>query len=164
VPEQIMTKPCPFCAEQIQQEAVFCKHCRRELTAAGSAKSAGAAPKSSPIVKYGGGFLLACVALALVSGAFGPLGSNTTSDGRFVMPQSIGPGPVATKAEFDRLQEGITYEQAVQIIGAPGEVQSSSDLAGIKTVMYGWANANGSNMNAMFQNGALIQKAQFGLP
>ena len=30
--------------------------------------------------------------------------------------------------------------------------------------MYSWKNANGSNMNAMFQDGRLISKAQFGLP
>jgi hypothetical protein len=29
--------------------------------------------------------------------------------------------------------------------------------------MYAWQNADGSNMNAMFQNDRLISKAQFGL-
>jgi hypothetical protein len=29
--------------------------------------------------------------------------------------------------------------------------------------MYSWKNADGSNMSAMFQNGQLIAKAQFGL-
>lgn len=39
-----------------------------------------------------------------------------------------------------------------------------SDLAGHTTVMYAWKNRNGSNMSAMFQDGALVSKAQFGLP
>ena len=30
--------------------------------------------------------------------------------------------------------------------------------------MYSWTNANGSNMNVMFQSGKLITKAQFRLP
>jgi hypothetical protein len=30
--------------------------------------------------------------------------------------------------------------------------------------MYSWKNRNGSNMNAMFQDGELVTKAQFGLP
>jgi len=29
--------------------------------------------------------------------------------------------------------------------------------------MYQWVNPGGSNMNAMFQNNKLIEKAQFGL-
>ena len=29
------------------------------------------------------------------------------------------------------------------------------------TVMYGWTNLDGSNMNAMFQGRSLMQKAQF---
>ena len=65
-------------------------------------------------------------------------------------------------AEYNRLQTGVTYQQAVQIIGESGQEISRSDLAGIVTVMYGWSNPNGSNMNAMFQNGGLVNKAQFG--
>lgn len=29
--EKKETKKCPFCAEDIQKEAVFCKHCKRNL-------------------------------------------------------------------------------------------------------------------------------------
>ncbi len=58
----------------------------------------------------------------------------------------------------------MTYEEAVRIVGARGDEQSRSDLAGLTTVMYSWMNDNGSNMNAMFQNNRLVTKAQFGLP
>jgi hypothetical protein len=103
--------------------------------------------------------------LAAVVMFSGSARTGSSSDGRFVMPQPIaGPAPVVTKAEFDQIREGMLYEEVVRIIGASGELQSSSDLAGFKTVMYAWMNANGSNMNAMFQNGKLVQKAQFGLP
>jgi len=57
----------------------------------------------------------------------------------------------------------MSYSEVRRIIGAPGEEVSRSDLAGLTTVMYSWINSNGSNMNAMFQNDELIQKAQFGL-
>jgi hypothetical protein len=35
---------------------------------------------------------------------------------------------------------------------------------GYVSVMYIWKNSDGSNMNALFQNGKLLNKAQFGLP
>lgn len=71
----------------------------------------------------------------------------------------------ATMAEFNQLREGMTYEQAVEIIGGEGEVLSSSDMAGYQTVMFKWDGSGsfGANMNAMFQNGRMISKAQFGL-
>lgn len=71
--------------------------------------------------------------------------------------------PVVTLAEYEQLRGGMTYEEAVAVIGTPGEELSRSEVAGYTTVMYTWSNAGGSNMNAMFQDGALITKAQLGL-
>ena len=70
-----------------------------------------------------------------------------------------------TMAEFDRLQTGMSYAEAVSIIGFEGTEVSRSDMAGVSTVMYDWVNPgfSGANMNAMFQDGALVSKAQAGL-
>lgn len=68
-----------------------------------------------------------------------------------------------TRAEFEQLETGMSYQEAVEVIGAEGEEISRSEVMGTKTVMYQWTNYDASNMNAMFQNGKLIQKAQFGL-
>ncbi len=58
----------------------------------------------------------------------------------------------------------MSYAQAVEILGDPGEEMSSNEIAGTKTVMYMWEGRTmGANMNAMFQNDKMIQKAQFGL-
>lgn len=80
-------------------------------------------------------------------------------------PSSMGRSepPVVTLAEYEQVREGMTYEQVRDIIGASGQELSRSDIAGYTTVMYSWSNSNGSNMNAMFQNGRLVNKAQFGL-
>ncbi|SFJ71288.1 DUF3862 domain-containing protein [Thermoflavimicrobium dichotomicum] len=68
-----------------------------------------------------------------------------------------------TMKKFKKIKNGMSYEEVVRIIGFEGTEMSSSEVAGIKTVMYSWQNEDGSNMNAMFQNNKLTSKAQFGL-
>ena len=88
-------------------------------------------------------------------------------------PQQAEPTPAPepkkgiTKAEFDQIQNGMTYEQVVQIIGSEGELMSESGDKGTQfyTVMYTWEGESGfgANANAMFQGGKMVNKAQFGL-
>jgi hypothetical protein len=70
---------------------------------------------------------------------------------------------VTRSANYLRISNGMTYPEVVEILGETGEELSRVDLAGYTTIMYGWKRWNGANMNAMFQNGRLVQKAQFGL-
>ena len=79
-----------------------------------------------------------------------------------VLVSGCGPQKV-TKAEYDAVREGMSYAEVAKIIGNPGEETVSNSLGGIKTEMYSWVNSDGSNMNAMFQDGELVTKAQFGL-
>ena len=67
-----------------------------------------------------------------------------------------------TLANFNRIQPGMSYQQVVEILGKQGTVSSESHLAGYHTIMYSWNGPrnDGANMNAMFQNGRLINKAQ----
>jgi hypothetical protein len=69
----------------------------------------------------------------------------------------------ATMEEFKKIKNGMTHEEAVKITGFEGTEMSSTEIGGIKTVMYSWENDDGSNMNAMFQSNKLNTKAQFGL-
>lgn len=72
--------------------------------------------------------------------------------------------PIATKAEYDAIRDGMSYAEVAEIIGTAGEETASGGAeAGFDTKMYSWQNPDGSNMNAMFQNDRMIQKAQFGL-
>jgi hypothetical protein len=57
----------------------------------------------------------------------------------------------------------MSYDEAVRIIGDPGEEITSSDLGGIRTVGYSWKNFDGSNAMVIFQNDRLTTKSQFGL-
>jgi hypothetical protein len=107
--------------------------------------------------------ILGLVGIVSVSQQISSITGNPS--GGFSLPQpAFAPPPVVTKAKYDQIREGMTYEDARSIIGTSGEELSRSDLAGYTTIMYSWSNSNGSNMNAMFQNNRLVNKAQFGLP
>jgi hypothetical protein len=63
-----------------------------------------------------------------------------------------------------KLNTGMTYDDVISILGKNGEELSSTEIAGIKSVMYKWDGESfASNMNATFSNNQLISKAQFGL-
>lgn len=70
-----------------------------------------------------------------------------------------------TLAKYNRLADGMTYADAIGILGAPGTEMSRSSLGGTTTVMYSWQGSGdiGANMNAMFQDDRLVSKAQFNL-
>lgn len=97
-----------------------------------------------------------------------PYGGSTKPEAGFSMP-GFGKQNV-TFAQYSQIQTGMSYEQVVSIIGKQGEEISQNKIDAIPgvmnsitTVMYQWVNGNGSNMNAIFQNNRLLQKAQFGL-
>ena len=75
------------------------------------------------------------------------------------------PSVVVTKMQFDKIHEGMSYQDVVAIIGNKGEETASNTIEGIgaasvTTKMYSWTNEDGSNMNAMFQNDKLTIKTQ----
>lgn len=74
-------------------------------------------------------------------------------------------GSFITMEKFNQLEDGISYEDAVKILGKEGQETSRSTVMGHSAVMYTWTNPGigGGNMNAMFQNDSLMSKAQFGL-
>ena len=90
---------------------------------------------------------------------------NTTAPAnKAAPPKEVASG--VTMANFNRIKTGMKYDEVVKILGKEGEVLSESDVAGYKTIMYKWDGDEGgfgANMNAMFQNGKLNTKSQFGL-
>ncbi|HHY2677468.1 DUF3862 domain-containing protein [Bacillus cereus] len=75
--------------------------------------------------------------------------------------------PGISKAEFDQIQNGMSYDEVKAIIGSDGEVLSETGQAGdqFHTIMYKWDGEKGfgANANFMFQEGKLQNKSQFGL-
>lgn len=75
-----------------------------------------------------------------------------------------------TYEKYKQINSGMSYQQVCSIIGFSGKECARSSMAGIsgvmdsvETVMFEWHNSDGSNMNAIFQNDQLTQKAQSGL-
>jgi hypothetical protein len=87
--------------------------------------------------------------------------------GRDAFPRS---GRVVTKAQHDQVQEGMSCAEVMGSVGSAGEELSCNHFQGvpgivpdISTKMYTWQNGDGTNMNAIFQNGRVVSKAQIGL-
>jgi hypothetical protein len=161
-------KKCPACAEAIKKDAKVCKFCHKAL---------GITPGKIFMTFITGAVCLGLggCGLMLVAGMIGlsnmshpSSNSSTTSGGEVanVVPAAqvlMEQPPSITAKQFMSLKNGMTYKQVCKVLGREGELQSENELAGYRTSMYSWSNGNLSNMNAMFQNGKMMQKAQMGL-
>lgn len=78
-------------------------------------------------------------------------------------PEASPAGPRLTAETYGQISEGMTYDQVVAIVGPPESELSSSDIGGIRTVVYGWKGGLLANANMTFQDGRLVSKAQYGL-
>jgi hypothetical protein len=67
-----------------------------------------------------------------------------------------------TLTKYLQIEKGMTYAEVAKIVGRYGVEQSRSNIGGIETVMYEWRDGIAA-INVMFQEGKLVQKAQFGL-
>ncbi|MFE5324190.1 hypothetical protein ACFQ88_36470 [Paenibacillus sp. NPDC056579] len=93
--------------------------------------------------------LLICVAIAITAAGCGDA-----------------PNAKITKAKFEKLESGMTYEKATEIIGGEGELMAETGKKGeemyIVTYQYK-GDGLGSNAILVFQGGKLQVKSQNGL-
>jgi len=75
--------------------------------------------------------------------------------------QSYG-GSGITLERYQKVQTGMSIAKVETIVGE-GQETSRSEAGGSLAVNYRWQNADGSIMNAMFQENKLVTKAQLGL-
>jgi len=146
-------KACKECGKEISSKAQSCPNCGAVLK------------KKTGCLTYIGAIFLFFIILGIFSTAW--MGSTKPKSG-LVLP-SIGE-QIVDFEKYKKIENGMSYKKVVSIIGTEGEEMSKNKIDGIpkvmdsiETVMYQWVNSNGSNMNAVFQNDKLIQKAQFGL-
>lgn len=88
--------------------------------------------------------------------------SNLQSQNTYSSNNSIKSG--ITLEKYEKIQNGMTYSQAVSILGTEGTLISSMDIAGIKQYTYGWYGEYGVPMiGIVIQNGQIVSKLQVGL-
>lgn len=70
-----------------------------------------------------------------------------------------------TLANYNQIQNGMTYNQVVEILGRHGVESSQAAGEGVAVSLITWEvpDGLGSNMNITFQNGRVTGKAQLGL-
>lgn len=102
------------------------------------------------------------VIVALVTLPFNPLPAAAQVQ---ILGQPGPPGCSVSMADYLSLRAQMTYDRVATILGCRGEEISRSERSGLRTTMYKWRGRGsvGANMNAMFQNGLMVSKAQSGL-
>jgi len=71
--------------------------------------------------------------------------------------------PGFTREMYDRIQKGMSSAQVAGILGTPGRQVSSSYFDGAVNEIRVWMNPDDSHICAVFQNGKVLVKTQFGL-
>lgn len=65
--------------------------------------------------------------------------------------------------KFAKIENGMTYDEVVSIIGSEGSEQSTNEIGGVKTTMYEWESDGWGVPTITFQNGKVTNKTQFGV-
>ena len=72
-----------------------------------------------------------------------------------------------TASEFNKIKNGMTYEEVVKIVGCEGELGADASFGSYSSEIYTWKGLlyyiSGANANVTFSNGRVSGKASIGL-
>ena len=143
---------------------VACKSCGNEMASSAKACPNCGAKNKKPVFKKWWFWALFVIVVIAIASSNGNNSNNTETTGGNEIKTEKNSSKISMQ-EFEALATGITYEEAVEIIGGEGELTSQVDVGGYDTKLYTWEGEGsfGANANATFQNGKLTSKAQIGL-
>lgn len=72
--------------------------------------------------------------------------------------RSVQTTPALTKAIYQQLKEGMSYGEAVVILGKDGTIVSSISERGVKSILYSWQGDGFKQITALFRDGKLATK------
>ena len=140
------TKKCKYCQSEIDKKATVCPVCKRTL-------------------KGHHGCLVSILAVIVVFIGIGVLASRMNSSIQREVSGVTDDEQYITMSEYNEIQNGMTYDEVVEIVGGPGQPSVSSGSPGYQIELYTWYGNGtaGSNANVTFTNGQVTGKAQVGL-
>ena len=79
-------------------------------------------------------------------------------------PSVVGDGKISL-SEFYKIENGMTLDEVLEIIGGGGTIAADSEMGGVRVVIVTWDGVGqiGANASVTFQNGRVVSKAQAGL-
>lgn len=139
------TKKCKYCQTDIPKKAKVCPNCKKNL------KSHGCLAGVSIFLCV----IVVCIFIAALSGSKDEISADL----------SEATAELITLDEFNTIQNGMSYEEVVEIIGSEGEASSTATVGDITTSIYMWKGKGsvGANANVTFIDNKVSAKAQFGL-
>lgn len=150
------TKKCKYCQMDIPKKAKVCPNCKRTLTSHGCLISF-----LIFLVSIGFGIL---ALILTISGSFA-IGDKMNDEVQKSVSGVKDESEYITLEEFNKIQNGMSYEEVKSIIGSSGTLSSNVSMNGVTVEIYTWYGNGtaGSNANVTFTNNSVTGKAQAGL-
>lgn len=131
-------KKCKYCKSEIDAKAKICPQCHKS--------------QSNKLLKA----LRIVLGIILIVVGISVLVNNTSEENENKC--------YITLEEFNKIENGMTYDQVKDIVGCEGTVNSDTEIMGSKMTIYSWYGKDGiSNANVNIQDNKLINKTQIGL-